>query len=207
MYPNRSYEDAMTVSYEAFALAGVVIGAFLSYLATYSTWRRTQAIRWDERRLAAYADYGYAIKQIVNIASRIAAGRGLTRGPEPLELSAKNLAKLADAEITRSVSAETLRLLVDHRTSIASEKLTRCCWTISWMARGIIDCDQRSWQDTIATYALARDEFLISARQSLHIKGSQVPTLTPTAFFEELVIDGLKAKSNEIKASWTDVAN
>src|SRR5450755_2090861 len=50
------------------ALIGVVIGASASYLAGAATerarWRREQAARWDEKRAQAYADYGYAIKNV-----------------------------------------------------------------------------------------------------------------------------------------------
>lgn len=197
----------MTASYESLALAGVIVGAILSYLATYLTWRRTQAIRWDKRRLAAYADYSYAIKQVVNIASRIAAGRGLTKGPEPLDPSVENLAKLAETEIARSVSAETLRLLVDHKTSVASEQITRCSWTLSWMARGVIKCDEETWRNTIAAYAQARDEYLMSARRSLRIKGTQVPTLMPSMVYEQTISIGNSENPDKLKASQTEIAN
>ena len=80
----------MGVSAEIAALAGVVLGSVLSFAATYgaerATWLRKQAVRWDERRLSAYADYSHAVKDQVAVASRIAAGRGLDSGVEPLAL-------------------------------------------------------------------------------------------------------------------------
>jgi hypothetical protein len=185
---------------EVSALIGVAVGAALSYTTTYlverASWLRTQAVRWDERRLAAYADYGYAIKHIVNLASRIASGRGIEKGPEPLELSAENLARLADAEVNRSISAETLRLLCDYETSLASEQMTRCAWTLSWMARGIIECDPETWRNTIIAYARARDEYLVNARQSWQLGGPQRPSLMPTVVFEEIITKGTYHPNN-----------
>jgi hypothetical protein len=50
------------------ALIGVVIGALASYLAGAATerarWRRERSSRWDEKRAQAYAEYGYAIKNV-----------------------------------------------------------------------------------------------------------------------------------------------
>ena len=67
------------------ALIGVVIGASASYLAGAATerarWRREQASRWDEKRAQAYADYGYAIKNVYVQCRRIADNyRGLGGG-------------------------------------------------------------------------------------------------------------------------------
>jgi hypothetical protein len=195
----------MTFPGEIFALIGVVIGAALSFAATYlverANWRRSQAVRWDKRRLAAYADYSYTIKHIVNLASRIASGRGLEKGPEPLELSAENLARLADAEINRSISAETLRLLCDHETSVASEQMTRCAWTLSWMARGTIECDPMTWREAMIAYARSRDEYLVRARQGLQIGGASKPTILPTMAFEELMIKDGHPNHEEAKGS------
>ena len=62
-------------------LLGVVIGALATYLATVTAesarWRRDQAVRWDARRMDAYADYGRSIKQLTGLAMRIAVARGV----------------------------------------------------------------------------------------------------------------------------------
>jgi hypothetical protein len=50
------------------ALIGVVIGALASFLAGAASertrWRPERSSRWDERRAQAYADYGYAVKNV-----------------------------------------------------------------------------------------------------------------------------------------------
>jgi hypothetical protein len=53
------------------ALTGVVIGILASSWADRAHWKRDQAIRWDERRLEAYAEYAKAIKIIHITALRI----------------------------------------------------------------------------------------------------------------------------------------
>lgn len=58
------------------ALVGVVIGAGASYLAGAASertrWRRERSSRWDERRAQAYADYGYAVKNVYVTSTRAA---------------------------------------------------------------------------------------------------------------------------------------
>jgi hypothetical protein len=130
----------VSVSAEIAALAGVVFGAVLSFAATYAaeraSWLRNQTVRWDERRLSAYADYSHAVKDQVALASRIAAGRGLDSRVEPLESSQDNLAKLAETEERRTRASETLRLLTDAETMGAAREMTQCAWELVWLARG-----------------------------------------------------------------------
>lgn len=63
------------------ALIGVLLGALATYAATSATerarWRRTQSIRWDDKRLAAYADYASAVKKLSSLSVRLAAYRGI----------------------------------------------------------------------------------------------------------------------------------
>jgi len=46
------------------ALTGVVVGVVAAGWAEWVRWRRGQAVRWDERRVDAYAEYARAIKKI-----------------------------------------------------------------------------------------------------------------------------------------------
>jgi hypothetical protein len=156
-------------------LVGVVVGAFMSFSATYfverTRWRRERAVRWDERRLSAYTDYSYAVKGAVALASRIAAGRGLESGPGPLTSSEENLAKLAEAEASRSVASETLRLFADLDTGTAARAMTRQAWKLEWLAQGIVKGDRSDWRRTYAEYEEARDEYMVCARKNLQIAG------------------------------------
>lgn len=63
------------------AVVGVLLGILVTHMMTTfqerSRWRRQQAVRWDERRIAAYTDYAHAVKRVISIAVRLAAKRGV----------------------------------------------------------------------------------------------------------------------------------
>lgn len=162
------------------ALAGVVVGALLSFSATYfidrTRWRRERAVRWDERTLAAYADYSQVVKEVVALASRIATGRGLDSTPGPLAPTEKNLAKLAQAEANRSVASETLRLLTDVDAGNAARVMTRQVWKLESLAQGIVEGNPSDWRRTYAEYEDARDEYILCARKSLGLGPLEVRT-------------------------------
>lgn len=46
------------------ALIGVVVGVIATGWTDRIHWRRSQAIRWDERRIDAYVEYALIIKKI-----------------------------------------------------------------------------------------------------------------------------------------------
>jgi hypothetical protein len=168
---------------EIWALLGVIVGGLLSFVASYladrASWQRNQMVRWDERRLSAYAEYGFAVKDIVNLSCRLAASRGLHNDAEPLPVSEVSLTTLAEAEAHRSANSETFRLLTDPETSAAAIHMTQCAWNLSWLARGLIQGDQGLWQKKYREYELARDVYMTCARKSLHIIGEHVPTHMP----------------------------
>jgi hypothetical protein len=96
------------------ALIGVVIGALGSYLAVMrgdrARFRREQAARWEERRLAVYTDYARTLKKAVSLTYRVAAHLG--NDPHPHPLSPQEAAPLlADAELGRDPAGEALLLL------------------------------------------------------------------------------------------------
>jgi len=77
----------MSLVTQILPLVGVAIGAATSFLVSSLNervrWRRQQAVRWNERRLGAYADYAHAVKGLANQYRRIAISRGLTTGSSP----------------------------------------------------------------------------------------------------------------------------
>ncbi|MGW0336230.1 hypothetical protein ACWD0J_31025 [Streptomyces sp. NPDC003011] len=96
------------------ALIGVVIGALGSYVAIVRSDRarfsRERAARWEERRLAVYADYARALKRSVTLTYRVAAHFG--NDPHPHPLSPEEAAALmAEATVARDPAGEALILL------------------------------------------------------------------------------------------------
>lgn len=168
----------MTFSAEISALVGVVLGGALSFTVTYIServnWFRNQMVRWDERRLSAYADYSNSVKDMVALACSIAAGRGQDTGYEPLDPSAENLAKLAEAARRRTVSSETLRLLTDADTMMAALEMTRHASELEGFARGRNQGGTFDWHRTYARYEAERDKYVTCARKSLGVTGSHM---------------------------------
>ena len=95
------------------ALIGVVIGALGSYLAVVRgdrvRFRRERAARWEERRLAVYADYARTLKKSVTLTYRVPSHLG--NDPHPHPLSPEEAAPLmAEASGARDPSGEALIL-------------------------------------------------------------------------------------------------
>jgi hypothetical protein len=57
------------------ALIGVVVGAAATGWTDRARWKRGQAVRWDERRVDAHAEYARAIKRIHMTALRMFSPR------------------------------------------------------------------------------------------------------------------------------------
>jgi hypothetical protein len=171
------------MSAEISALIGVALGAVLSFVASYAAeranWRRNHAVRWDERRLSAYADYGHAVKEQVAMASRIAAARGLDFRVEPLDASQDNLTKLAETEARRTQISETLRLLADTETMKAANEMRALAWVLVRFARGVEEGDSTDWNLAYMRYQEARDQYVTCGRRSLQVAGSHAPTPMP----------------------------
>lgn len=71
----------MATAAQIFTLSGVALGALLSYLVTSLNERsrhgRDVAMRLQERRFDAYAEYLSDVRQLVAVANRIAASLSL----------------------------------------------------------------------------------------------------------------------------------
>ncbi|WP_081982460.1 hypothetical protein [Streptacidiphilus albus] len=166
----------MSVSIQISALAGVIVGSAASYvtssLAERARWRRQQDVRWDERRLAAYADYISAVKDIIAIAQRMASQRGLSEDrATPVEPTAAELERLHEAEVRRAALIETVRLLTDTDTITATRELNHTVWHLAELARGQVPGDQQTWNTAFAEYRQARDAYHRCARATLGISG------------------------------------
>jgi hypothetical protein len=160
-------------------LLGVTIGALGSYLTTAASerarWRRTLDSRWDDRRTEAYASFAQAVNQKINIAKRIAAGRGLGGDSEPLAPTQKNLNLLAAAEAERARQWETVLLLGHPLTVAAARNWHEHAWRLEWYARALIAGENSDWEQARAATDVARATFYESARSDLRVGGGSLP--------------------------------
>ena len=165
---------------QALVLLGVIVGALGSYLTTAATerarWKRALDNRWDDRRVDAYASYAQSVKRMINIAGRIAAGRGLGGDDEPLAPTQENLDLLAAAEAERAGQWETVLLLGHPQTVVAVRNWHEHARRLEWYARARLTGSNSDWQTARAAVDVARHAFYESARGDLQVSGGSLPS-------------------------------
>ncbi|MFF3640668.1 hypothetical protein [Streptomyces sp. NPDC002564] len=95
-------------------LVGVIVGALGSYAAITRgdrmRFRREQAARWEERRLAVYTEYARVLRQTVSLTYRVAAHLGNDPHPHPLT-PAQAVPHFTEAAEARDPAGEALLML------------------------------------------------------------------------------------------------
>ncbi|MFI0724016.1 hypothetical protein [Streptomyces sp. NPDC021224] len=161
------------MSGQLFTLLGVLAGAVASYVGATrmegARWRRQLETRWDERRLEAYLGFANAIKRFTSIAGRLAATRGLSALPQPLDLDT-GLALLAEAEQDRGHAFEAVLLMGDADAITAARALQRDAWTLERFVRTPAPDDTPAdWTRAFTALQDRRDTFYLAARHDLGV--------------------------------------
>lgn len=174
----------MSLTGQLATLLGVALGAILSMATTMivekARWRREQSVRWDERRLGAYAEYAHVVKSLAHRYRRIAVAKGIAvSGAAPLEPTEEVLAEVAEAEVQRSALAETVWLLGDAKTNTAAVRLNHCLWHLEWLARELPTRGQGGWEQAYEDFRQARQHFLELARAGLGVRGVRIAESVP----------------------------
>ncbi len=163
------------------ALVGVIIGALASYfVATASDrtrWRRAIVIRWDEKRLDAYAQYSYAVKRVFYLVIRIGAHRGYCSYDQPLP-PAEGLRTLAAANIDRAVKWESILLLGAPETVTAARHWHESVGRLEKFIHGR-PYGRDEWRQAVEETNRKRAEFYNCARADLRIPRPQLPANDP----------------------------
>ncbi|MEU5553009.1 hypothetical protein ABZ738_24845 [Micromonospora sp. NPDC047793] len=157
------------------ALIGVLIGTVGTIVATSladrSRWRRTQTVRWDERRLDAYAEFARALKEVHATAGRLLPGR---KGP-PVDRE-RELANLVEADFRHTLAWENVLLLGDGPTVTAARAWRDAVWAIERLVRGVPTDAELT--DLLHRANEARDHFYDAARDGLGVGGGSVAQAT-----------------------------
>ncbi|MEU8243102.1 hypothetical protein AB0C07_33005 [Actinoplanes missouriensis] len=161
------------------ALAGVFVGAGLSYVFTTVGEKRRErwalGREWRERRLQTYSAYVVDVKRMKNIAARIAADVGLDDQASPLTRDA-GTDLLAEADMARGNSFETLVLIAGRELGEAARALDHAVWRLEWFARGLLDdSDADGWHEATRDYYRAVNVFHERARAELGVTGAFLP--------------------------------
>lgn len=157
-------------------LIGVLVGALATFTATSvaerARWRRTQSVRWDDKRLAAYAEYAHAVKKVISIAVRLAAHHGIHRDLDVLAPE-EGLPALALAEEERTMKWETILLLGTDRTVIAARAWHDSVFKLQRIASGV-DVES-NWGDAVRAVSRARRGFYEAAKADIGITVGDAP--------------------------------
>lgn len=151
------------------ALIGVVIGALGSYVVVVrgdrARFRREQTARWEERRLAVYAEYAQSVKKTVTVTYRVAAELGIDPHPDPLPLEdAKPL--LADATTGRDPAGEALLML---GSPAVVDRARAWVLTALEMERFVREGreDPQAWQALLERQRAGREGYYTAVRDDL----------------------------------------
>jgi hypothetical protein len=165
------------IAAQALTIAGVLLGAVATFIATNVTersrWRRAQSARWDDKRLAAYAEYGNAVKRAVRLCRRIAETRNLLNTGQDIELDSA-FAALAEAETERAVKWETVLLLGEPATISAARAWHEQVWKLERILRED-DPDETRFVETYKETMRLRNEFHARARADLAVVSGELP--------------------------------
>lgn len=129
-------------------------------------------IRWDTRRLDAYASYTATIKEIHALALRVSAPRRRASKSRPIDRE-QGLELLAEANVRRTKAWETVLLLGDETTVTAARVWQDAVRTTELLCRNDV-IDEMEWRLAVDSVDQARDRFYVAARESLGITGGSV---------------------------------
>ncbi|MFF3224103.1 hypothetical protein ACFYV7_15025 [Nocardia suismassiliense] len=157
-------------------LSGVVIGGAIAFLASYvnekSKWGRSQATRWDERRLQAYSDFLIVTRGMHSLAARLVRIRAGDSDPHGMSLQ-DGAAELGELERERIQRWQEVQLLGSPNAVAIGDELNRCTWTLEYFAYGELTGDADWLLINREAYRLRR-EFSTAARDDLGVTNAEI---------------------------------
>jgi hypothetical protein len=120
-------------------LVGVLIGAVATYAGTSATerarWHRAQSVRWDEKRVNAYAEYAHSLKQVISVSLRLAALRDAHPDDDRFP-PVDGIAALDAAEEQRTMKWEAVLLLGSSEVVVAGREWHQDVFSLERLAYG-----------------------------------------------------------------------
>jgi hypothetical protein len=163
------------------ALAGVVVGALVSYVTTALTeqvrWRRESRARWENRLVDAIVAFAAALKMQSRVCLRIAGSFWPTMTTSPMD-PATGGDLLGRYEDERSTEFERLLLLAPEPIVSAARAWQESVWVLHAVQDGMKGVDQESLESKFADAATCREAFYRATRTSLGIAGALPATPT-----------------------------
>jgi hypothetical protein len=164
---------------QVFTLAGVVLGAAGSFIATTllerGKYHRDKASRWDAASLQAFSDYLKAVVGMARMAGQAARQRGWDVNAASRDLD-QALRLMEEREDDRAIAFERVRLVADKATIDAAHRLNNAIWKLEWLASGRVDGSADDWRAAVEAYLHALEVFHAATRDRLSML---VPDVEP----------------------------
>jgi hypothetical protein len=123
-------------------------------------------VRWDEKRLDAYAEYAHALKHVISIALRLTSDSHTSSGTQRVSPE-DELAILDAAEEERTIRWEAVLLLGSNEVVIAGRRWHECVFRLERLAQG--QPSDMSLSEAIDATGKARREFYEAAKKDIGI--------------------------------------
>jgi hypothetical protein len=183
-----------TILNQVLVLAGVIVGAAMSYLTSSLTerakWRRAILARWDDKRLEAYSTYADAVKAEQRVTLRLANGAGAGSRTLPLA-SEEGIPLLADAEGRRATAFEKVLLLGTEETIRLARRWHVAVWNLQHIYRNgdgtmrVLTAEGKErFSVEYQQLVHLKDEFHLAARRDLGVS-STLPKRDPWERIDE----------------------
>ncbi|MET8878827.1 hypothetical protein [Nocardia sp. NPDC004604] len=157
-------------------LGGVVIGGGITFLASYvnerSKWNRSQAARWDERRLQVYSEFLIVTRGMHTLAARVVRIRAGEADPHGMSLQ-EGVVQLGELERERIQRWQEVQLLGSPKAVAIGDELNRCTWTLEWFAYGELAGDA-DWLLIVREAYRLRKELSIATREDLGVAEASI---------------------------------
>lgn len=158
------------------ALIGVMLGALCTYFsaaaAERARWRRSQTIRWDERKVASYVEYAHAIKLLIAAVLNLGGHKGMLPLRTRCSLAEVQASVLA-AEDGRTLAFEAVLMYGTSEVVDAARSWHQSVFHL----HAILDCnpDPAAWSSAIDRVSGARRDFYLAAKRNAGIPSGKSP--------------------------------
>lgn len=160
------------------ALIGVLVGVVATGWTDRIRWRRSQEIRWDERRIDTYLEFARTIKKMHMTVLAIVDPPHVHNLAEPIDREI-GLEMIAQAEVDRAEAWEAMLLLADQSTARAALRWRNMVKIEAEFVRSRADdVGSVDWVAAVKDVDETRDRFYEAARKSVNVPGvSMISTL------------------------------
>ncbi|NKY52458.1 hypothetical protein [Nocardia vermiculata] len=180
------------IAQQMVAILGVVIGAGATYAATMITertkWRRSQAARWDDKRLAAYNDYAQVLRRYSDVAFRLSAARGYQTISQPLDPDV-GASRLAGLPFRAGGLREAVMLLGSPTAVTAGRAWFDKLVQLGHIAQGR-EASHTEFAGLVVSIGIHRGAFYASARDDLGVTSGELPSSAFTRKPPSMITDG-----------------